>query len=270
MREVIDSYQINKEDQAARKLVPFIAILVKNCDAWKEKVNPSYKNNGNLPKSFEEQQAFRKIIQQEGADLEKPENYPEALSNAAYAFKTPNEIPDNVQALLDMCDDFGTQDSFWLFVKALKQFISEKGSTPVSGVIPDFHSDTDSYVKIKNLYNEQAQKDYQEILRIAEQLAGDGTVDKEELKVFCRNWQFAEAITMRPLQKVVNSEWLYEEDPAGFGWYFVFRAADKFFKAHGKYANPDDKEELKKMVAEEVLEAGVEDYTVEDKFVEEM
>ena len=38
LREVIGGYNIEKTDQKARKLVPFIVILVKAVDAWKEKV----------------------------------------------------------------------------------------------------------------------------------------------------------------------------------------------------------------------------------------
>lgn len=38
LREIIDSYKPEKEDQTARKLVPFIAILVKIADDWKLKV----------------------------------------------------------------------------------------------------------------------------------------------------------------------------------------------------------------------------------------
>lgn len=203
--------------------------------------------------------------------MEEPENYPEAFSNAAYAFKPPNEIPDNVQALLDICDSPPTKDQLWVYVKALKNFISQKGKTPTSGVIPDFHSDTDSYVKIKNLYNEQASKDYDEMMKLVKELTPEGeTIDEEDLKLFCKNWQHAEAIQIRPIQDQINTEWLYEEDPAGFGWYFVFKAADKFFQKHARHPGPEDKEALSQLVYQVVTESGVEDYTVEDKFVSEM
>lgn len=175
-----------------------------------------------------------------------------------------------MEILFDLCDEPPTKDHFWVYVRALKRFIAEKSRTPVSGHIPDFHSDTESYVKIKNLYNEQAHKDYLEVLRIAQELAGQEQVDLEEVKMFCRNWYFAEAIRMRPVQVAVNSEWLYEEDPAGFGWYFVFRAADKFYQKLGRHAGPADKDELAELVQEAVKESGLEDYTVEDKFIAEM
>ena len=54
------------------------------------------KHAGKLPQGFAEQQEFRKLIEKQMEDLEEPDNYPEALSNAAYAFKPPNQIPDEV------------------------------------------------------------------------------------------------------------------------------------------------------------------------------
>lgn len=270
MRDVVDSYNLAQMDAKQRKLVPFIVLLVKACDSWKEKVGNTNQNNGSLPKNYEEQTTFRNLLQKDAAGLEEPENYPEAFSNAAYAFKPANEIPDNVQILLDMCDEEHCKDSFWVYIKALKAFITTLGRTPVSGLIPDFHSDTESYVKIKNLYNDQAQKDYLELLKIAQEISGTETLDQEELKLFCRNWLFAEAIQMRPIQTSVNTEWLYEEDPAGFGWYFVFRAADKFFESKGRHAAPDDQSELSQLVKAQVKEAGLEDYEVDEKFIAEM
>lgn len=203
--------------------------------------------------------------------LEEPENYPEALSNASYAFKPPNEIPDDVQQVLEMSENPPTKDQFWVYVAALKQFITEKGRTPVSGVIPDFHSDTKSYVKIKDLYNKSANRDFEDMLTITSKISGS-QLNEEEVKTFCKNWQFLTAIQMRPIEDQINSDWLYDENPEGVGWYFVFRAADVFFSKEGRYPSPADKEQLLALAEQEVKKSGInhEEYKVASKFVEEM
>lgn len=203
--------------------------------------------------------------------LEEPENYPEALSNAAYAFKDANEIPDEVQTVLDLCDNPPSADIFWTYIQALKQFISVKSRTPVSGLIPDFHSDTVSYVKIKQLYNQSAERDFKALLEIASKLT-DKKIDEEDFKNFCRNWQFSECIQMRPIQDEIVTDWQYEEDPEGFGWYFVFKAADTFHLREGRWPRPSDKDALQQIADNEVKIAGMDpaEYKVASKFVEEM
>lgn len=43
---------------------------------------------------------------------------------------------------------------FWILMHALKRFVEEEGegALPVSGVIPDMKSDTESYVLLQRMY----------------------------------------------------------------------------------------------------------------------
>ena len=65
---------------------------------------------------------------------------------------------------------------------------------------------------------------------------------------------------------------LYDENPEGFGWYFVFRAADAFFKKEGRHPSPTDKEQLLALAGEEVKKSGInpEEFQVASRFAEEM
>ena len=229
------------------------------------------KHAGKLPQGFAEQQEFRKLIEKQMEDLEEPDNYPEALSNAAYAFKPPNQISDEVQKVLDICDKPPSNDIFWTYIQALKMFISEKGRTAVSGLIPDFHSDTKSYVKIKQLYNQSAENDFKSIYSIASKFT-DTKLNEDEVRSFSRNWQFSECIEIRAIEDSVLCDWMYDEHAKGFGWYFVFRAADSFLAREGRHPTPADKDVLMCMAVNEVKKSGVsvDEFKVADMFVEEM
>jgi amyloid beta precursor protein binding protein 1 len=48
-------------------------------------------------------------------------------------------------------------DTFWVLVQALRLFVEGegRGSLPLSGSIPDMHSDTKSYVELQTIYKTQ-------------------------------------------------------------------------------------------------------------------
>lgn len=67
------------------------------------------------------------------------------------------QIPSEVQSLFQddkaagnsMCDEV-----FWVLVRALKKFVEREGGgyLPLSGSLPDMHTDTKSFVQLQTLY----------------------------------------------------------------------------------------------------------------------
>ena len=103
---------------------------------------------------------FRQSIIDAVKKLDQEENYTEAVNYVSNVFRPACFVPEEVQVIIDASYSNPNKDSFELFASAIGDFIREHKRTPVSyvkvynrGNIPDFHSDTKSYVKIKNVYN---------------------------------------------------------------------------------------------------------------------
>jgi hypothetical protein len=67
----------------------------------------------------------------------------------------PKQVPSEIHALFK--DEKASADStcdevFWILVRALKAFVDKYGFLPLSGSLPDMHSDTKSYVELQTLY----------------------------------------------------------------------------------------------------------------------
>jgi len=281
LKKIIESYDVEKLSDKERKLVPFIVILSKELDKWKAEVDLVFtKNNGSHPKNFQEQQAFRKRIQDLGNKLPDQENYTEAFNNVGSVFNPPNYLPDPVPELLQEAETTQSTEIFWSYLKSLSRFIKEKGRSPCSGNIPDFHSDTKSYVAIKNAYNAMAAEDAQIMLQYLKETVGkDVQIDEHDFFTFCKNWHTLACHHYRTLEEEfasVSTDWINEGE-SGFGWYFVIRAADTFQQTHGKPPGPADVQELTALVtaltkdiANPCAEEEGATFTVESRFIEEM
>lgn len=142
------------------------------------------------------------------------------------------------------------------------------------GSIPDFHSDTESYVRIKNLYNKQSYDDYKEMLELLKtNLPSLSSSDEEEFKIFCKNWFTLEAIKFRSLFEefeTLNTEFIYEGEALN-GWYFVIRALDKFVEENKRVQTPADTATIRKMVDQLLAsyQISTDEFMVEQRLIDE-
>jgi NEDD8-activating enzyme E1 regulatory subunit len=131
-----------------------------------------------------------------------------------------------------------------------------------------------SYVRIKNAYNEQAAADYLKFKELLSNLGHQG--DEEEQKLFLKNWFCLLAFKYRSLaeelQAVNKGDWMHEGEEL-HGWYFIFRATDKFRLQQNRDPEPKDFAALKSLV-NQMLESNSivpeQEFTVEDKLIHEM
>jgi len=116
-----------------------------------------------------------------------------------------------------------------------------------SGIIPDIHCDTNSFIKLKNIFEKKAEEDRS---RLSEFLEIE--VDSSTLKSFTQNWFNVTFIDYRTLTEEfsqIDSSFVWEEEDA-HKWYFCIRAADLFISRNKRSPSPADYEEMSLIVDE--------------------
>ena len=105
---------------------------------------------------------------------------------------------------------------FWIITAAIKAFYEKHQRLPVTGIVPDMKAESGVYVRLQQIYKDQAQRDANEVMEIARATAvtngvgnDDNPVDMEEVEMFCKNASFAKLINAGDrdpnlLQKVVG------------------------------------------------------------------
>lgn len=96
------------------------------------------------------------------------ENFDEAGSFAYDLWQ--QEMPDNLQAIIDDPKCQTNEQPFWLFSAALKMFISQHKRLPVSGVVPDMISTTEFYLTLQQLYMKKGEHDRALMLECLQQV----------------------------------------------------------------------------------------------------
>ena len=107
----------------------------------------------------------------------------------------------------------------------------------VRGAIPDFHSDTKSYLKVKTCYKDKAEQDkvlytntYLKPVLENSNVPEDRTPTEEQISIFLKNWLSLTATEYRTLEQEFTApkkEWFWDQEDAN-KWYFTIRAADVF------------------------------------------
>ena len=95
------------------------------------------------------------------------------------------------------CTEKTIKEPFWLLAAALKVFYETYQCLPLNGKIPDMTADTDSFLKLQKIYQEQANADllkFKEILNtiIANRGLDIGLIEEEHIELFCGNTQTLE------------------------------------------------------------------------------
>ncbi|CAG2162247.1 unnamed protein product [Oppiella nova] len=137
----LDSYE-KFEDMSRKELshTPFLVILHKYLLKWRQHLNRSAKE---LPKTFKEKNELKKLIredmdalrehlksksdEEESKELDL-ENFEEAMKAVNTVLIASDYIPSEIQSLLNdsrVTSSESNDTSFWLLVKALKQFVDQ-------------------------------------------------------------------------------------------------------------------------------------------------
>ena len=114
-----------------------------------------HQRNGSLPTSYEEKQSFKAQINALKRKIDE-ENFEEAEAQA-FRLWSEKPVPTDVAALFELAPlPQDPNQAFHVLLKTLKLFIEKYGAVPLTSSLPDMKTDTASYVRLQNLYKEQA------------------------------------------------------------------------------------------------------------------
>ncbi|ESO03022.1 hypothetical protein HELRODRAFT_112383 [Helobdella robusta] len=237
--------------------VPWLVIIFKYLQTWMDN------HGGKFPTTYSEKNEIKMMIKngrlrRSDGSFEEEENFDEACKNVNTAL-LPTAIP---QELLKLFDDenclniHSDSKPFWILLRALKSFVDceGKGNFPVRGTIPDMTSDTESYIKLQQVYRDQAQLDQQCLsTHLSELLQNIGRPDdcitEEDVSLFCKNASNLRLMRTRSLAceyepqdaglfQIVST--LADSDDDEVLYYVMTRAADSFYVDHRRYPGSFD------------------------------
>lgn len=185
----VDSIDLDSLDGTDHAHVPYVVILIKALQQWKQK------SGGVAPQNYQEKKHFKEeiIVKSLSRDFVNEANFEEAYNNAWRASQETN-IPSHVRELLVQSENCNTTDIFWVFVTALRLFLSKNNNIlPLSGVLPDMASDTPRYVALQNIYREKAKVDQSVLAKEIRDILNESEsscLDSASIDTFCKNCRF--------------------------------------------------------------------------------
>jgi len=209
---------------------------------------------------------------------------------------SPYKISSNIQDLInDSKASNLTQESdkFWILVHALKAFVESSGVLPLPGSLSDMTSTTEGYIALQKIFQNKANEDMMAITAhvkasLVKLNKPESFVTESEIKTFCKNCNFLRVVRYRTLEdernpKTANGSLfasqlasLPEEASYNIVWYFMLRAADRFFTQHKRY--PGDKDSsvandviaLSQIVNSLLAELNLTSSSINEKYIKEI
>eukprot|EP00484_Ammonia_sp_Unknown_P030184 CAMPEP_0197030628 /NCGR_PEP_ID=MMETSP1384-20130603/9824_1 /TAXON_ID=29189 /ORGANISM="Ammonia sp." /LENGTH=550 /DNA_ID=CAMNT_0042460015 /DNA_START=21 /DNA_END=1669 /DNA_ORIENTATION=+ len=247
-----NSFDIDTKDVTEHAHLPCVAILAQ----YTQRYLAAHENK--LPSTFKEQTEFKDKISEMG----NGENYFDAVHWASQCYLRPR-IDRDVKAVLEDAKaeklDASSKD-FWVLVRALKDYLENEGGgfLPCSTNIPDLTMDSKSYVKLKSIYKERAQRDLNlirgyvakrlEELKRAKDCIADDLIDR-----FVRNVRSLKVVRTKSMEDEYTAPDTEQYDelfmdmsafeegkdddeekpfqPLMIHWYWAFRALEQFYDA---------------------------------------
>lgn len=195
------SYDLNALDDSDHEHVPYIVVLL------------NYISKGKLPSTPAERSELKKKLENDQRVVDQ-ENFGEAIA-AVWRLGKPTRVPETV---LQLCSDphasdeyiKATQEPFWVFVAALREYIDTFHQLPLPGKLPDMKADTRSYVQLQEIYTRKANEDYNNYCVILKQLMDRLQIDLPEwqdlAKRLCLQANFLTVVKGVGLQGSVQDE----------------------------------------------------------------
>lgn len=225
---------------------PYPIILLHALAKWKET------HETNFPSNRNEEEEFSYLIKCMRRPFLDETNFEEALKKAYYAYQKTN-IPDEVLAIFHDSETLNlnsSSDDFFIMARALNYFVNNEGNgqLPVQGRVPDFHSDTERYIKMQDIYLRKSTSDMiivkKYVQHILKELGRDiNSISDLDIKEFCKNAYYLRIFRLPSLNdeldlKKMNLNTFFEhtwneESPVAF--YFLLRALDIYYETYNKY-----------------------------------
>lgn len=249
LSQFMATIHLDELDNTEHGNVPYLVVLYKYLQQWKEE------HDGMIPLNYAEKKAFKERIQhgircnEDSIQLDE-DNYEEAIQNVNSVI-IPYKIPSHVQAILD--NPLSTSASpevspFWLLVQALREFVMNEGQgkLPLRGSIPDMTSNSAMYIDLCRVYQSQAERDMNVVKNyLGHILSSTGKpinhISEEEIRLFCRNSAFLHVQNYRSIDEEIDMpdgstlSTLLENSESDVIYYVLLRAAEQFYEMYHFY-----------------------------------
>uniref|UniRef100_M4C0D9 NEDD8-activating enzyme E1 regulatory subunit n=1 Tax=Hyaloperonospora arabidopsidis (strain Emoy2) TaxID=559515 RepID=M4C0D9_HYAAE len=260
LKEFADSFDLQNLSSMDHAHVPFVVLLLQVMKEW------TRDHDGRMPTTFTEKDAFKKRLQDMAWGAPGHEmNFIEAAENAYMAYVV-SQVPEEVapvlaaaasrvgsgEALQETKDVDVTQE-FWLLASALADFVElNDGMLPVTGVVPDMTTSTESYVALQELYVTKAKEDaikVHEILykRLRDLKLPNDMISYESVAAFCKDSPSIGMLATRSVAQEyehvdLSDVDLEEEDKeqSPLIWYFMLRAVASFASKFNRYPGSEN------------------------------
>ena len=242
--EYCDSINWNNLTRDEHLHMPSLVILYKTLEFWQKQTNRT-----DLPRTRQEKDEFKRLVDDlshhsvyEQNDSNKLlENFEEAKRTIPSRLVTCN-IPSTIQDLFQdqSCLELNKQSHiFWFILHAIKLFTQNQGQglLPVRGEVPDMITNTNSYVKLVEIYQEQAKIDCELVHNYLTDL-----LDKYDypstrnfyhlVQIYCKNASFLRVLRTTAIK---NQENLIDEIDSDLSWYIGLHLCDLFYEKFARY-----------------------------------
>lgn len=247
----IRSYDLQSMEKKDHSHTPWIIVVAKYLETW------ASENDGRLPKSYKEKEAFRQLIRQgilkkENGVPEDEENFEEAIKNVNTAL-TPSKLPSSLEEFFsgEHCNNLTAQSPvFWVLVRALREFVHQEGGglLPLRGSIPDMIADSQRFISLQNVYREKALQDAAVVAQHVETLLQSlgkpsESISEQDIRLFCKNAAFLRVVRCRSLAEEYSVESVNKDEitscmdnsDSEMVLYLMLRSVDRFYQQHSRY-----------------------------------
>lgn len=194
LEKYADSFVLEDLDDTEHAHVPYLVIFIKALREWKRR------HGGTAPLNYADKKQFRTdYVEGMSRDIRVEINFMEASHSIHRALQV-TAVPDSIQKLFHNSIIYDSSLSlrtppFWLYVRALKEFVDSNGVLPLPGNLPDMASKTSTYVKLQNIFRAKCLEDQQLfkliLLDIFRRIGRSETeLNDESISTFCKNAAF--------------------------------------------------------------------------------
>ena len=189
----VSSIDLQSMTSKQHKHVPYLVLMHKLLNSWKQK------NNGEVPEAYNQKKEFGKFVMEcrlkdENGVFEDEENFSEAVSKVNTAFLRLNL--SNIEKIINdpsVMEVSPTSKPFWILCRALNDFYLETGTIPLSGTLPDMISDSEGYIDLQKVYQRKATEDMKKMVVFVEkvymEMGMENNIGDADIKRFCKNVQ---------------------------------------------------------------------------------
>ncbi|CAF0918090.1 unnamed protein product [Adineta ricciae] len=239
--------------------LPSLIILYKAIKQWQKQTNRT-----DLPRNRKDKDEFKEVLEQLSHHVAYDvhdknrilENFEEAKRTIPSRL-VQTTIPSNITELFQdrSCLELSSQSHiFWFIISAIKLFTENEGQglLPVRGEVPDMITNTNSYVKLVQIYQEQAKKDAEliynylaDLLKEHNRFSNEQALLHDLVHIYCKNASFLRVLRTSALknedellQKYIAQNPIdtsSDEPEPDICWYIGLRLCDAFYEKFSRY-----------------------------------